>query len=143
MKRNLCLIYILFASLNFLHAQTNTWKIVGGRITSPWADSINPNNVLPDYPRPQLQRNDWQNLNGLWQYAILPKAEGETMPSTLQGNILVPFCVESALSGVGKTVGKDSVLWYEKTFSITSKTKDKKVLLHFGAVDWKADVYIN
>jgi beta-galactosidase/beta-glucuronidase len=143
MKRNLYLIYILFASINSLHAQTNTWKIVGGRITSPWADSVNPTNVLPDYPRPQLQRNEWQNLNGLWQYAILPKAEGEAMPSTLHGNILVPFCIESALSGVGKTVGKDSVLWYEKTFSVTSKTKDKKVLLHFGAVDWRADVYLN
>ncbi|MEP6683108.1 MAG: sugar-binding domain-containing protein [Parafilimonas sp.] len=143
MKRNLFLIGILFASINLLQAQTNSWKTVGGRITSPWADSVNPSSVLPDYPRPQLQRNDWQNLNGLWQYAILPQAQAEAMPSTFQGNILVPFCVESALSGVGKTVGKDSVLWYEKTFSIISKTKSKKVLLHFGAVDWRADIYVN
>jgi beta-galactosidase/beta-glucuronidase len=143
MKRNLCLICFLFALLNLVHAQTREWKIVGGRITTAWADSVNPSNTLPDYPRPQMQRNDWQNLNGLWQYAILPKAEGEAMPSSFQGNILVPFCVESALSGVGKTVGKDSVLWYEKTFSINSKTKNKKVLLHFGAVDWRSDIYIN
>jgi beta-galactosidase/beta-glucuronidase len=143
MKKNFVTIFFLFVSLNILNAQTNSWKIVGGKITSPWADSVNPSNVLADYPRPQLQRSDWQNLNGLWQYAILPKAEGESMPSAFQGNILVPFCIESALSGVGKTVGKDSVLWYERTFNIPSKIKSKKVLLHFGAVDWRADVYIN
>ena len=74
---------------------------------------------------------------------FLPKAEDEAIPSTFQGNILVPFCVESALSGVGKTVGKDSVLWYERTFNISSKTKGKKILLHFGAIDWRADIYVN
>lgn len=143
MKKNFVTIFFLFVGFNILNAQTNSWKIVGGKITSPWADSVNPSNVLADYPRPQLQRSDWQNLNGLWQYAILPKAEGESMPAVFQGNILVPFCVESALSGVGKTVGKDSVLWYERTFNIASKTKSKKILLHFGAVDWRADVYVN
>ena len=143
MKKILLAALVLLSSMNVIHAQNNSWHIVGGKIKSPWADSVNSENVLPDYPRPQLQRNGWQNLNGLWQYAILPKAEGEVMPSAFQGNILVPFCIESALSGVGKTVGKDSVLWYSTTFNIASKIKGKKLLLHFGAVDWRADVYIN
>jgi beta-galactosidase/beta-glucuronidase len=143
MKKCLAIVCVLILGFQSINAQTGSWKIVGDHIKSPWADSVNPDNVLADYPRPQLQRNDWQSLNGLWQYAILPQAQGETMPSKFDGNILVPFCVESALSGVAKTVGKDSVLWYERTFNITSKTKSKKVLLHFGAVDWRADVYVN
>ena len=143
MKKCLVIAWVLVLSFQCINAQNSSWKIVGDRIKSPWADSVNSKNVLPDYPRPQLQRNDWQNLNGLWQYAILPQAQGETMPLTFQGNILVPYCVESALSGVAKTVGKDSVLWYETTFNIKSNTKGKKVLLHFGAVDWRADVYVN
>jgi beta-galactosidase/beta-glucuronidase len=131
----------IFVQCSF--AQTSSWQIVGGRITTPWADSVNPSNILPDYPRPQLKRNDWQNLNGLWQYSILPNAEADNVPASFQGNILVPFAVESALSGVGKTVGKDSTLWYKRSFSIATNRKGKKVLLHFGAVDWRTDVYIN
>lgn len=143
MNKTFILTLFFFIGINFLHAQNNSWKIVEGRITSPWADSVNPASVLNNYPRPQLQRNEWQNLNGLWQYAVLPKAEGEAMPSTFQGNILVPFCIESALSGVGKTVGKDSVLWYRTNINLPSKRNGKKILLHFGAVDWRADIYVN
>jgi beta-galactosidase/beta-glucuronidase len=90
-----------------------------------------------------MKRTEWQNLNGLWQYTVLPNAEAVNMPTSFQGNILVPFAVESALSGVGKTVGKDSTLWYKTSFNITSNRKGKKILLHFGAVDWRTDVYIN
>ncbi|HLO38450.1 MAG TPA: hypothetical protein VK173_08170, partial [Lacibacter sp.] len=115
MKQLLALLALLLATR--LHAQT-TWKIVPGKITTPWAEKVNPSNPLPEYPRPQLVRiNNWVNLNGLWEYSILPKTE-ETIPAASQGNILVPFAVESALSGVGKTVGKDSVLWYKRTVSI-------------------------
>ncbi len=121
----------------------NNWKIVEGKIKSPWADSVNSSNVLPDYPRPQMQRKDWQNLNGLWQYAILPVSSDQSIPAVFQGNILVPFAVESALSGVGKTVGKDSVLWYHTTIVGSPKIKNKKTLLHFGAVDWRSEIYIN
>lgn len=142
MKKFLLVIGLL-AIINFSFGQPGSWQIVGGKITSPWADSVNPAKVLPEYPRPQMKRTEWQNLNGLWQYSVLPTAESENMPSSFQGNILVPFAVESALSGVGKTVGKDSMLWYKKSFSITSNRKGKKILLHFGAVDWRSDVYIN
>ncbi len=109
-KYRFCFAFILMA---FLHALNRTiGKLLPAELPSQWADSVNPKNPLPDYPRPQMQRSDWQNLNGLWQYSILPKSNDESIPASFQGNILVPFAVESALSGVGKTVGKDSILWY-------------------------------
>ena len=141
MKR-LLLVYILFIIVTHSFSQSK-WSIVSGKIKSPWADSVNPSNVLPDYPRPQMQRSAWVNLNGLWQYAILPKTIDENIPSSFQGNILVPFAIESELSGVGKTVGKDSILWYQRTISISSQIKRKKILLHFGAVDWRSEIYVN
>lgn len=141
MKRSsLFFCFILIASYSF--AQKNSWKIVAGNITTPWADSVNPANVLAQYPRPQMQRNDWTNLNGLWQYSILPKSN-ENIPSKFQGNILVPFAIESSLSGVKKSVGKDSIVWYQRTFEVPLKRKSKKILLHFGAIDWQSIVYIN
>ena len=95
---------------------------------------------LPEYPRPQMVRGDWLNLNGEWSYAILPKGQGYSKP---EGTIVVPYCAESALSGVQKRVGKDNVLWYERTFKVPSHWRGKRVLLHFGAVDWKAAVWVN
>jgi len=123
-------------------AQTS-WKPVEGKITTPWAEKVNPAATLPEYPRPQMIRSVWTNHNGLWQYAIVPDAQKETVPATFDGNILVPFAVESALSGVGKTVGKDSVLWYKRTITLPDTYKNKNVLLHFGAVDWLTDVFVN
>lgn len=116
------------------------WKPVGDNIMSPWAEQVDPENVLPEYPRPQMVREKWMNLNGLWDYAILPCG---TEDFTSQGQILVPFAVESALSGVCRTVGDENELWYERTFSIPSTWKGKDVLLHFGAVDWKTDIWVN
>lgn len=120
--------------------QTGTWKPAGNRIMTSWGENLNPDNVLPEYPRPQMVRSEWLNLNGLWNYAIRPSGE---IPSSWDGEILVPFAAESALSGVGKTVGKSKELWYERTFEVPAKWSGKRVLLHFGAVDWKADVYVN
>ncbi|MEP6950052.1 MAG: sugar-binding domain-containing protein, partial [Ginsengibacter sp.] len=142
MKKIEVLLAILLIAF-FANAQQDNWKIVPGRITTQWADSVNPKSTLPGYPRPQMQRADWQNLNGLWQYSILPKSDDENIPVSFQGDILVPFAVESALSGVGKTVGKDSILWYYRTFTVPGKRKDKRILLHFGAVDWRSDIYVN
>ncbi|WGQ09169.1 glycoside hydrolase family 2 TIM barrel-domain containing protein [Pedobacter gandavensis] len=142
MKRLLSGALLLVLSYSSLPAQEKNWTLIKDRITSPWAEKVNPKAPLPDYPRPQLVRSEnWKNLNGLWSYAITPKDQNE--PVKYQGSILVPFAVESALSGVGKTVGKDSVLWYKNTITIPAAMKNKEVLLHFGAVDWQAEVFVN
>lgn len=116
------------------------WKPVEGNIMSPWAEKVDPSAVLPEYPRPQMVRSQWMNLNGLWDYAIAPCG---TDTFNAEGKILVPFAVESALSGVGRRVGDENELWYERTFTVPSSWKGKDVLLHFGAVDWKTDVWVN
>ena len=113
----------------------------GDKIKTQWAEKVSPDNALPEYPRPMMVRPDWKNLNGLWQYAITPK--GEKAPQKYEGDILVPFCIESSLSGVQKEVGPDNALWYQKTFSVPANWKSGRVLLHFGAVDWMADVWVN
>lgn len=111
-----------------------------GTMRTRWADQVG-EVPLPEYPRPQLVRKDnWQNLNGRWQYAIRPKED--TQPSDWDGEILVPFAVESQLSGVQKSVGENQRLWYQRTLS-AAKPKDGRLLLHFGAVDWDATVYVN
>jgi beta-galactosidase/beta-glucuronidase len=142
MRRIIILLAIIFYPI-FTNAQPTSWKIVPDRITTPWADSVNPGKVLPEYPRPQMQRDYWQNLNGLWQYTIVSKSGDENIPTSFNGNILVPFAIESALSGVEKTVGKDSLLWYYRTFNISKNRKGKRILLHFGAVDWRSNIYVN
>ena len=117
------------------------WKPAGDKIKTKWAEQINPKNVLPEYPRPQLERTDLVNLNGEWEYAMKPK--GEVEPQAFDGNILVPFAIESSLSGVQKEVGDANELWYKRTFSVPANWKNKDIVLNFGAVDWKADVFIN
>ena len=113
----------------------------GAGLTTPWTSSVSTTLPLPEYPRPQMVRGNWKNLNGQWEYAVLPKKSAR--PSAYQGSILVPFAIESSLSGVKKTVGRDSVLWYKETFSLPASMKGKTILLHFGAVDWEAEVYVN
>ena len=138
MRKLLCVAALLSSTL-IVSAQ---WKPASTPIISPWGEQVNPQNVLPEYPRPVMERGEWQNLNGLWDYAILPTG-GNSAPESYDGKILVPFPVESGLSGVGKELNQNQELWYHRTFSIPSKWKDKKIMLNFGAVDWKADVYIN
>lgn len=116
------------------------WQPAGDRIRTAWSEEIDPQNVLPEYPRPQMVRSEWKNLNGLWNYAIRPLGE---QPAAFDGEILIPFAVESSLSGVGERLGSKNELWYERTFEISPKWNGKRILLHFGAVDWKADVWVN
>jgi beta-galactosidase/beta-glucuronidase len=136
--RNLSLFLLAQAAAMQVFAQT----AVHGSLKTKWASQVSATAPLPDYPRPQLARTAWMNLNGPWQYAILPKSQ-ESAPASFAGNILVPYPAESALSGVQKTVGKDNVLWYKRTFSLPANFRNKNVLLHFGAVDWQTDVYVN
>ena len=116
------------------------WTPVGDRIMTFWGENLDPENVLPEYPRPQLVRDRWINLNGLWEYAITPV---DAVPEKMDGHILVPFAVESALSGVGRSVTEHDALWYEREFSVPKDWAGSRIMLNFGAVDWKAEVYVN
>ncbi len=137
--RNISL--MLAALVLTLTAAANAdWKCVEGKIVSRWAKDVSPQNALPEYPRPQMVRKDWMNLNGLWQYAEAKADEQAPIGKKLDGEILVPFPVESALSGVGKHFER---LWYRRTFKVPAEWKGRRVLLNFGAVDWESTVYIN
>lgn len=117
------------------------WQPADNPLMTKWVNDIDPDNPLPEYPRPQMKREEWINLNGLWQYAIVPVLEDT--PAEWEGEILVPFAVESALSGVKKRVGPDNRLWYRRTFTVPDDWEGQRLLLHFEAVDWKTDVWVN
>ena len=117
------------------------WAPAGDKIKTLWAEQVSPENTLPEYPRPLVERADWKNLNGLWQYAIAPKDQPQ--PAKFDGEILVPFAVESSLSGVQKEVGAEKELWYKRTFTLPENWNGKDILLNFGAVDWQAEVLVN
>ena len=107
-----------------------------------WAKSVSPANALPEYPRPQMVRQRWQNLNGLWDYAVTAKSR-ENAPEKFDGKILVPYPIESALSGVMKPFLPKDRLWYRRTFTFPEAWRGQRILLHFGAVDWEAAVHVN
>ena len=117
------------------------WAPAGNRIKTKWAEEVSPTNAHPEYPRPQMLRPEWKSLNGLWDYAVTPKSEAR--PKTFDGKILVPFAIESSLSGVGKALTPDDALWYSTSFSVPSNWKGKRLILNFDAVDWKAEVFVN
>lgn len=138
MKKNFLTMLLALALCGSTFAQ---WKPAGDKIKTSWGEQLDPKNVLPEYPRPIMERNDWKNLNGPWKYAITKK--GDPTPAAYQGDILVPFAVESSLSGVGKMINEKEELWYQRTFDVPSAWRGKQILLHFGAVDWKAEVWVN
>lgn len=129
-----------FLFLGFLFIQNSSFGQKAS-LKSAWFDQVSRDLPHPEYPRPQLVRENWVNLNGSWEYTIQEK--GEEKPSSFEGEILVPFAVESSLSGVQKTVGPDAELWYMRNFDFKYNKKDGRVLLHFGAVDWEAEVWVN
>jgi beta-galactosidase/beta-glucuronidase len=117
------------------------WQPVAGKIMTKWAKDVSADRAHPEYPRPQMKREDWMNLNGMWDYAIRP--EEEKAPGQYDGFMLVPFPVESALSGVKKPVAKENRLWYRRTFTVPKVWSKKRVLLNFEAVDWETTVWVN
>lgn len=118
-----------------------TWQPVPGHIMTRWVKDVTPGDPWPEYPRPQMVRTDWLSLNGTWQYAITPK--DAPAPVAYDGEILVPFPIESALSGVQRPLLPDQRLWYRRTFVVPGAWHGRRVLLHFGAVDWEAEVWVN
>jgi len=140
MKRCSSAAWLLVALVSGGPAQAE-WKAAQGRLTTRWAKDVSPQNAHPEYPRPQMVRKGWRNLNGLWEYAIRPRSEER--PAAFDGQILVPYPVESALSGVMRPVSPDQRLWYRRTFELPSAWEGKRILLHFGAVDWEATVWVN
>lgn len=121
--------------------QAADWKPAEGPLLTRWAKDVSPENVHPEYPRPQMVREQWLNLNGLWDYAIAPREAAR--PETWDGQILVPFPIESALSGVMKRVSETQRLWYRRTFKVPDGWQGQRVKLNFGAVDWQTTVWVN
>ena len=135
-------IYILFlVAMIPIGLLAQNWQPAGNKMKSKWAEEVKPESVWKEYPRPQLKRSEWLNLNGLWEYALLRK--NQPGPKKYQGHILVPFCIESSLSGVGKSMMPDDRLWYRREFEVPSEWKSKNVVINFEAVDYKSTVWVN
>jgi beta-galactosidase/beta-glucuronidase len=130
----------LFLPQSNLNAQK--WRVADVPLITPWGEKINPDNVHPEYPRPVMQRSEWMNLNGLWQFQMA--LEGDALPvnKKLSGQILVPFPWESALSGVRKQFDSNRA-WYKRNFEVPQAWQNKRIILNFGAVDWEAKVFVN
>src|SRR5581483_4343202 len=119
------------------------WQPKTPPLTTPWTNQVGPHNALPDYPRPQLTRPRWQNLNGVWQFASATAGETPPFGQDLAERILVPYPVESALSGIMR---HEQRMWYRRTFTVPASWqagKENRLLLHFGAVDYDTTVYVN
>jgi len=131
----------LGSSLQTPQPQQPASPIPSTHLQTKWAADVKPDNPLPEYPRPQLARKQWINLNGAWTYAIADASAPR--PASFDKRIVVPFPVESQLSGAGEWVAPNQRLWYRRTFATPSVADGQRLLLNFGAVDWETDVYVN
>ncbi len=132
---------VVFVLLAASQTEAADWGAKKGPLATPWTEKVTPTNTWSEYPRPQMKRPDWQNLNGLWQYCV--QAASDPEPDVWKGEILVPFCIESALSGVMQRVEPTEALWYRRNFTVPDGWRQQRVLLHFGAVDWSAEIWFN
>jgi beta-galactosidase/beta-glucuronidase len=121
--------------------QNVAWFPVKDGLYTKWGETVDPENVLPEYPRPTMVRKDWLNLNGIWNFTLQHK--DSIQPVKHDRQILVPFPVESSLSGLKGTVTPDDKMWYSRNFIIPEDWSYKYILLHIGASDWETTVYIN
>ncbi len=135
-------LFILFVCLSTLlpaTAQTK-WQPANCPLPTPWTNKVSPENALPEYPRPQMTRDKWLNLNGEWDFMMMDKGTEEIVK---KGKILVPFPVESALSGIGWKVEPKHLLVYNRTFMIPADWAGQNIKLNFGAVDYETEVFVN
>lgn len=120
-------------------------------LTTVWGEALDPSNVLPEHPRPRMQRDNYVMLNGVWDYAIVPVDGGvdvetlarQAIPSRWDGQIVVPFSPEAPLSGVGRTVQPSELLWYKRKIELSKLADDQRLILHFKAVDWMCACFVN
>lgn len=120
-------------------------------LTTVWGEALDASNVLPEHPRPRMQREGYAMLNGVWEYAITPvdgEADEKTLaqqaiPSRWDGQIVVPFSPEAPLSGVGRTVQPSEFLWYKRKIELPKLADDQRLILHFDAVDWMSACFVN
>lgn len=154
MKKMSCTFFVLLVA-STLYCQLN-YNIGKSPLYSDFASYVGPKDALPEYPRPQFVREEWMNLNGLWDYRVdtvsfvkikgFTKADSWTthqVPANWTGKILVPFSIDAPLSGVGHILRSNEILWYHRTFKLPVHWLDKRMLLHFEASDWETSVYIN
>ncbi|MET8116339.1 AbfB domain-containing protein [Streptomyces prasinus] len=122
-------------------AAPRAWTPKPAPMTTPWTDRVPVDTPLPEYPRPQLTRPDWANLNGIWDFAVTSADAGR--PASFPQQIRVPFVAESALSGIQRRITQNDKLWYKRTFTVPSGWDGRRVQLHFGASDWRTTVWVN
>ncbi len=134
------LIILCILSVSCTRNNETTWKLAENPIYTKWADDVDPLKPWLQYPRPDMVRNAWINLNGLWEYAVTPK---DSKPQKWDGKILVPYPVESAISGVKKRISENENLWYKRSFRIPNRWSKKRILLNFEACDWETVVWVD
>src|SRR5579885_1993519 len=142
----LCALLLTFIGLPTANAAG--WKPAPSPLRTRWADLVSPDKARPEYPRPQFVRSDWQNLNGLWEFAFDDGNQGRklgwhTGSVKLDQTILVPWTFEAALSGIGRGKEIHEHVWYRRSFNVPERWREQRVLLHFGAVDWETTVWLN
>jgi len=135
-------IWLGFVTIGLVTAPNGfAWVPVTGHIMTKYAASVNPNSVWPEYPRPQLARSQWTNLNGFWDYAVTP--DQTSPPTHWEGKILVPFPLESSLSGICRPLRANQTLWYKRQFELSRPANGQRVLLHFEAVNYITELMVN
>ena len=142
MKNRISIVFILVLLLQYSFIQAQNWAPVPGQIMTNWANDVTPENVWKEYPRPQMVRTDWLNLNGLWDFEITER-DTNKIAINYARKILVPFCVESALSGIKETITGKQQMMYRRFFSIPSHWNQKQLILHFEAVDYETKVWVD